>query len=158
MLEHLVSTRRRLTQSWPRVVLATLVVGLSLVVTHNVAAAHTRSAATGVPQSAAMEDALGVRFTRVAVVGDGGLVTVTYVVLDSEKAARFQAATTDPPVLTTEKRSGGTRRVSLMRQGHDLRAGQTYYFVYQNTKGAVRAGEPVSLTKDGLTLRHVPVL
>jgi hypothetical protein len=94
----------------------------------------------------------------VAVVGDGGLITLTYVVLDAEKATRFQAGTTDPPVLRSESRTGGTSRVSLMRQGHNLRAGQTYYLVYQNTKGAVRAGEKVTVTKDGLTLAHVPVL
>ena len=59
-----------------------------------------------VPQSAAMEDALGVRFSRVAVVGDGGLLTVSYVVLDAEKATRFQSDTTHPPVLRSEARDG----------------------------------------------------
>ena len=37
-----------------------------------------------------MEDALGIRISRVAVVGDGGLITMSYVVLDAEKAAKFQ--------------------------------------------------------------------
>ena len=45
-------------------------------------AAH---AAGAFPQSASMEQRLGVRFSRVAVVGDGGLITLSYVVLDSEK-------------------------------------------------------------------------
>jgi hypothetical protein len=45
-----------------------------------------------------------------------------------------------------------------MRQGHNLRAGQTYYLVYQNTQGAIRGGEEVTVTKDDLTLEHVPVL
>ena len=111
-----------------------------------------------VPQSAAMENALGVRFSRVAVVGDGGLVTVSYVVLDAEKATRFQSDTTHPPVLRSEARDGGTRRVSLMKQGHSLRAGQTYYLVYQNTAGALRPDEQVTIEDGSLRLRHVPVL
>ncbi|MCU1500191.1 MAG: hypothetical protein QOE99_1496 [Actinomycetota bacterium] len=135
-----------------------LIALLATLVTHNVMAARASSVSHRVPQSAAMEDAFGVRFSRVAVVGDGGLITLTYVVLDAEKATRFQAGTTDPPLLRSESRLGGTGRVSLMRQGHNLRAGQTYYLVYQNTKGALRAGEKVTLTKDGLTLAHLPVL
>jgi hypothetical protein len=111
-----------------------------------------------VPQSAAMENALGVRFSRIAVVGDGGLVTVSYVVLDAEKATRFQSDTIHPPVLRSEARDGATRRVSLMKQGHSLRAGQTYYLVYQNTAGALRPDEQVTIEDGPLRLRHVPVL
>jgi hypothetical protein len=105
-----------------------------------------------------MEDALGVRFSRVAVVGDGGLLTVSYVVLDAEKATRFQSDSTHPPVLRSEAREGSTRRVSLMKQGHNLRAGQTYYLVYENTAGALRPDEQVTIEDGALRLRHVPVL
>jgi hypothetical protein len=45
-----------------------------------------------------------------------------------------------------------------MRAGHAMRSGQTYYIVYQNTDGAIRAGARVSIAYGGLTLRHVPVL
>lgn len=111
-----------------------------------------------VPQSAEMESALGVRISRVAVVGDGGLITMSYVVLDVDKASRFQADTKHPPVLRSEARDGSTDRVSVMRQGHINRAGATYYFVYQNTRGALRAGEDVTIEYGGLRLEHVPVL
>ena len=110
------------------------------------------------PQNAALEDKLGVRFSRVAVVGDGGLVTVSYVVLDSEKASRFQTDQAHPPVLVSESRSESTKRVSLMRQGHDLRAGQTYYLVYQNTHAALRSGEQATIVEGDVHLVHVPVL
>ena len=116
------------------------------------------SADTTMPQSSEMESSLGIRFSRVAVVGDGGLVTLSYVVLDQEKAYRFQTDVQHPPSLHSEARTGGTRRVSLMRQGHILRAGQTYYLVYENTAEALRSGETMSLTYGGTTLRHVPVL
>ena len=120
---------------------------------------QSRAQASGsMPQSAAMEKALGVRFSRVAVVADGGLVTVSYIVLDPEKASRFQLDGAHPPVLHSEARGLSTSRVSLMKQGHTLRAGQTYYLVYQNTRGALRPHEQVSIDAGALHLRHVPVL
>jgi hypothetical protein len=115
-------------------------------------------AAGAFPQSAAIEQQYGVRFSRIAVVGDGGLITLTYVVLDSEKATRFQSDVGHPPELRSEARDGGTQRVSVMKQGHTLRAGQTYYFVYQNTKGALRHGEKASVHLGDLVLPHAPVL
>ncbi len=111
-----------------------------------------------VPQSAAMEARTGVRFSRVAVVGDGGLLTVFYVVLDPEKATAFQADREHPPVLRSESRAGGTSRASIMRAGHQMRAGQTYYLVYENTDGAIRSGEQTTVSYGGSSLRHVPVL
>ena len=105
-----------------------------------------------------MENQYGIRFSRVAVVGDGGLVTVTYVVLDSEKASRFQSDTAHPPALSSESRHQTTTKVSLMKQGHTLRAGQTYYLVYRNTHGALKPGEKVTIAKDAMKLAHVPVL
>jgi hypothetical protein len=45
-----------------------------------------------------------------------------------------------------------------MKQGHTLRAGQTYYLVYQNTRGALRPDEQVSIDSGAMHLRHVPVL
>jgi hypothetical protein len=44
-----------------------------------------------------------------------------------------------------------------MRQGHNMRAGQTYYFIYQNTGGAVRSGERVTVVVGSHQLQHVPV-
>jgi hypothetical protein len=119
---------------------------------------HADARSTSVPRSADFENLTGVRISRVAVVGDGGLVTVFYVVLDPEKATRFQADRDHPPRLSSEARDGGTERASIMRAGHAMRAGQTYYLVYENTAGALRSGETMSLTYGGTTLRHVPVL
>jgi hypothetical protein len=111
-----------------------------------------------VPSSAALESATGVRFSRVAVVGDNGLVTLFYVVVDPEKATVFQADRDHPPTLRSESRPGGTQRASIMRAGHQMRAGQTYYLVYENTKGAIRSGEHVTISYGGHALRRVPVL
>jgi len=116
-----------------------------------------RSSST-MPRSAELEAVTGVRISRVAVVGDGGLVTVFYVVLDPEKATRFQSDRDHPPKLTSEARDKSTQRTSIMRTGHTMRPGQTYYLVYDNTGGALQSGETMTLTYLGVSLPHVPVL
>ena len=45
-----------------------------------------------------------------------------------------------------------------MKPGHLIRPGQTYYFVYQNTAGALRSGERVTITYLDHELTDVPVL
>jgi hypothetical protein len=150
---------RRLPRRTRRSAVGALVLVAMLAATGFHFAFGTNTAAAAVfPQSAAMEQDLGVRFSRVAVVGDGGLITLTYVVLDSEKASRFQSDVTHPPVLVSESRDSKTQRVSLMKQGHTLRAGQTYYLVYQNTKAALRSGEQATIVEGNVQLPHVPVL
>jgi hypothetical protein len=110
------------------------------------------------PRSAALEQELGVRFSRVVVVGDGGLVQLSFVVMDPDKATQFEASLSKPPAIVSEARPGGTTRVSVMKQGHNLTAGQTYYLVYENTRGAIRPGERVTIRVVDKQLRHVPVL
>jgi hypothetical protein len=146
---------------WVRVaiaVAAVVLVALLGVVAGRLVRGGDDPASRPFPQSTQMETALGVRFSRVAVVGDGGLVTVSYVVLDVDKATRFLGDTKHPPTLRSEARSAFTTRVSMMRQGHINRAGATYYFVYQNTGGALRSGEEMTIESSGLRLEHVPVL
>ena len=145
------------TRKLPRWMVIAVMALLVALIIGNVIQSRAQASPT-VPQNAAMEKALGVRFSRVAVVADGGLITVSYVVLDPEKASRFQLDGAHPPVLHSEARGLSTKRVSLMKQGHTLRAGQTYYLVYQNTKGALQPNEQVSIDAGSLHLRHVPVL
>jgi hypothetical protein len=161
MIGQQISRVRGRVPTWLRLVLVLVIAAGIGLATRGIAQAVGSGSGThhaAMPQSAAMEDKLGIRFSRVAVVGDGGLVTVSYVVLDPEKASRFQADTTHPPVLTSQARHGGTQRVSLMKQGHSLRAGETYYLVYQNTKGALRRGERATIGYADLQLKGVPVL
>ncbi|GAB3589696.1 hypothetical protein GCM10027446_02800 [Angustibacter peucedani] len=143
---------------WAVAVLLVAVVASGGLVVRNVVARAAEPPGGKVPQSAAMEAALGIRVSRVAVVGDGGLVEVSYVALDPEKATKFQYDKDHPPRLSSEVRDGGTSRISVMRQGHNMRAGQTYYFVYQNTGGAIRPDERITFSYGGYRLEHVPVL
>lgn len=147
----------RMTRTILKWVVLTVITLLVAIIISNVAQSQAQ-AGRAVPQNAAMENALGVRFSRVAVVADGGLITVSYVVLDPEKASRFQLDGANPPVLHSEARGLSTSRVSLMKQGHSLRAGQTYYLVYQNTRGALRPNEQASIDAGGYHLPHFPVL
>lgn len=157
----LMAARRHLTgwtvARWTTAVLLLTVVLCAAVLVRNLALVGS-TLPDQVPQNPAMEAALGIRVSQVAVVGDGGLITVSYVALDPEKASKLQYDRDHPPQLLSEARRGGTTRVSLMRQGHNVRAGQTYYLVYQNTAGAIRPNELVTLIYGGFRLEHVPVL
>ena len=113
---------------------------------------------TVVPQSPALEAATGVRFSRAAVVGDGGLVMVEYVVLDVERATAFQEDVDHVPTLYSEARNASTHWVSIMKPGHLIRAGQTYYFVYKDTLGGINSGETITLRYLDHSLSHFPVL
>lgn len=110
------------------------------------------------PISSALEQSAGIRFTRVVVVADGGLLEASYVVLDPDKASRFQSDREHPPAIESEERSERTQRVALMKQGHDMRAGQSYYLVYNNGGGVVRPGETARIVYGGVVLAHVPVI
>lgn len=112
-----------------------------------------------VPRNPAVEAAVGLRVSAAKVVADGGLVQLDYVVLDSEKASRFQADTMHPPKVRDGKhvKNGKLWRAALMKQGHQLRTGQTYYLVFQNPQGTVRPGDTVDIDFGPTTLAAVPV-
>ena len=140
-----------------RLVVAVVVLALAVTAAVIVLTRHPSSAGAPMPSNPAMEQSLGIRVTRVALVGDGGLVQVNYLCLDPAKAAVFQSDTTHPPLLASEDRGTQTSTVALMKKGHAMTAGQTYYFVYRNS-GAVEQDEFASLSYKGMTLAHIPVL
>lgn len=156
---------RKASRIWIPLLVAAVVIALSVTIVRNLTHSDAVSTTPGsvdvsatMPESAAIEDQLGIRFSRVAVVGDGGLVVVSYVVLDSEKAALFQADAEHPPVLRSESRDGTASRVALMKQGHTLRPGQQYYLVYQDPANLIRPGEQIDIDSGEQTLAHVPVV
>jgi hypothetical protein len=110
-----------------------------------------------VPHDGQLESATGVRFTQAAVVADGGLVELRYVVLDAQKASAFQNDTAHPPTLRNEHSGKVASRAALMKQGHELRPGQTYYLLYLNAQGAIKRGDKISIDAGQRHLQHVPV-
>ncbi|SBT40050.1 hypothetical protein [Micromonospora auratinigra] len=110
-----------------------------------------------VPHDGQLEAATGIRFTQAAVVGDGGLVELRYVVLDTQKASAFQNDTKHPPRLRNERSGKLAWRAALMKQGHELRPGQSYYLLYLNNDSAIRRGDKIEITSGQRHLAHVPV-
>jgi hypothetical protein len=139
---------------------ALLAVPLALVGVVGTATRHAR-ASNGytLPQSSGLEQATGVRIKALKVVGDHGIVQLDYDVIDPEKATRFQSDTQHPPRIkdTQHQPDGLIWRAAVMKQGHSMRAGQTYYVLYQNSGGAVQAGDVVTITYGPITVPHVPV-
>lgn len=110
-----------------------------------------------VPHDGQMENELGVRFTQAALVADGGLVELRYVVLDAQKGSAFQNDTKHPPLLKNERTGKTAWRTALMKQGHELRAGQSYYILYLNNGNAIRRGEDIEIQAGKHRLAHVKV-
>lgn len=142
-----------------RLILLGLVVALLAAITWRTTGMTERKQSAVVPQSSAMEAKLGVRFTHVAVVAGGGIIEVRYVVLDAAKASTFQSDTAHPPKLRDEQDGGVASQTEQMRQGHELRPGQTYYLMYSDPRGAIRPGDTVTIEDtSGLRLSGVPVI
>lgn len=116
------------------------------------------AAGARMPVAPTVEAALGVRFSQVVLLGSAGLVEVQYTVLDPEKASTFQSDTKHPPVLYSERdRSTPVYRSELMRQGHNLRAGQTYFILYSNNHGVIRSGDTIEIDTKAGAITGVPV-
>jgi hypothetical protein len=110
-----------------------------------------------VPHDGQLESTTGVRFTQAAVVADGGLIELRYVVLDTQKASAFQNDTKHPPQLRNERSGKLAWRAALMKQGHELRPGQSYYLLYFNAQGAIKRGDKIAIDAGQRHLQHVPV-
>lgn len=147
------STRRRTTLVAAGVALA----GLGALTAAGMVQAIGHTPRPKVPSSGEVETKAGIRVTRLSVAADGGLLDLRYVVLNPNLAQAWTGDTNHPPVLGNER--SGTRfdRVAAMRDGHDLRPGQTYYLVYLNQGGEVHPGDHVDVTVAGVTLKGVPV-
>ena len=110
------------------------------------------------PENLDIESQLGIRFSHVAILGGGGLVELTYTVLDPEKATTFQSDTLHPPTLFRAGSAEESVHVSaLMKQGHNLRPGQTYFILYENPKGLLHTGDSVDIHSKAGVLAGFPV-
>lgn len=110
-----------------------------------------------IPHDGQLEAAYGIRFTQAAMVADGGLIELRYVVLNAEKASAFQNDTKHPPQLRNERSGKTAWRAALMKQGHELRPGQSYYLLYLNSGNAIKRGDKIEIRAGQHRLAHVPV-
>jgi hypothetical protein len=110
-----------------------------------------------VPQDSEVEGKSGIRIVRVSLAGDGGLLDVRYIVLNPSLATEWTGDTNRPPVIDNLRTHESFDRVAAMREGHDLRPGQTYYLIYLNKGGDVKRGDKIDITIAGTVLKGVPV-
>ncbi|GAB3058795.1 hypothetical protein GCM10027053_20960 [Intrasporangium mesophilum] len=99
----------------------------------------------------------GVRITRVAMTGAGGLVDLRFQVVDPTRAQALHDADT-PPALIDEA-SGLVVRSLLMDHAHSgpFRQGATYYYVFNNPGNWVDRGHRVTVLLGDAQVEHVIV-
>ena len=87
----------------------------------------------------------GVRITRVAVTGGGGLLDLRFQVLDPNRANSLHDAAT--PTARIDEDSGLVVRDVLMNHAHTGKytSGETYYLVFENPGNWIRRGTKVTV-------------
>ncbi|HET6989015.1 MAG TPA: hypothetical protein VFI00_20485 [Kribbella sp.] len=99
----------------------------------------------------------GVRITRVAVTGGGGLLDLRFQVLDPNRANSLHDAATPPAVIDED--TGLVVRDLLMSHAHTGKytAGETYYLVFENPGNWIRRGAKVTVLLGQAEVAHVVV-
>jgi len=103
---------------------------------------------------AAFEERTGIRVTRVAVTGRGGLLDLRYIVIDAQKAQVVHES------LFLVDENGG-EIIATLFMGHvhkgDPRAGYTYPVLFVIEQGQIQQGGRVSVVAGDSKLEHVTV-
>ncbi|SCG77071.1 hypothetical protein [Micromonospora inositola] len=99
----------------------------------------------------------GVRITRVAVTGGGGLVDLRFTVVDPELANTLHDDGTPPAVV--DEQSGLVVHELLMNHSHTgaYKTGITYYLVFENPGNWIHRGGRVSVLLGNAQVEHVAV-
>jgi hypothetical protein len=109
------------------------------------------------PISRVVEASSGIRVLSAHVVGSGGIVELTYQVLDPTKAGIVEGDVAKTPLLTDNGSGATLQNTAAMRHGHAMRPAGTYFLLYYNQNGVVRSGDKIDVTIAGQTLKDVPV-
>ena len=106
--------------------------------------------------AAAIEAQWGIRVTHIAVLADGGLIDFRFQVIDPDKAGPLFSLDKRPAMIVE---STGQRVDSLYHpnMAHDVQAGESVYFIYNDTQGALKPGTAVSVLLGDLRLEHIVV-
>ena len=103
---------------------------------------------------AAIAEKWGIKITHIAVLADGGLIDFRFQVLDPDKsAALFDLPTR--PLLYVEKTGQLVDSLYHPPHGHNIIAGQSQYFIYNNAHGAIQRGSLVAVVLGDLRLEHI---
>jgi hypothetical protein len=106
---------------------------------------------------ASLEEKSGVRVVRVAVTAAGGLVELTYQVVDADRAASVHDPSA-PPAIVDEKTGRKVNRPFMGHMPHGpVRAGATYYVVFENYNHVIQRDRPVAVELGGGRLEGIAV-
>jgi hypothetical protein len=99
----------------------------------------------------------GVRITRVAVSGEGGLVDLRFQVVNADLAGALHDPATPPAVV--DEASGLVLKNLLMDHAHTrpFQPGVTYYLVFENPGNWVHSGSEVTVLLGDAQVEHVVV-
>ena len=153
----------RLLATLTGVLLTLLVVGVVAWLPHRSSGAEAAGSAVPVAWQrpvvgqAGLAERSGVKLTRVAVTGGGGLVDLRFQVVDPDKAVALHGRAV-PPALVDE-RTGLVVNELLMNHSHhgSYKAGVTYYLVFNNPGNWVRRGAMVTVLLGDAEVQHVTV-
>ena len=136
----------------PTVLLAAILVLVTagLVLGFRVTQGDPSPAAT--PANPTVEQQWGVRFLRMGVTADGGMVDVRYVVLDADRAIKVASSPGNTPLLTDESSGRVLFAVAMQPHVHDVAVGGTYYLLYRDTGGLVTPGGRVTVSLGGQSI------
>jgi hypothetical protein len=99
----------------------------------------------------------GVRISRVAVTGDGGLVDLRFQVVNPERASALHDQNTPPAVV--DEQTGLVVHELFMDHSHKgpYKTGVTYYLVFNNPGNWVHHGSRVTVLLGNAEVEHVLV-
>ena len=109
------------------------------------------------PESRQMEATTGIRILSAHVAGSGGIIDVRYQVLDAAKANIVEGDPNNTPALVNKASGDSLQNTAAMRKGHERREAGTYFLLYYDHSGLVKAGDVIDITLGGQTLTDVPV-
>ncbi|MCB9423085.1 MAG: hypothetical protein H6667_25015 [Ardenticatenaceae bacterium] len=106
---------------------------------------------------AAIEDQYGIHITMLAMTAGGGVIDFRFQIVDPEKANNYMHGPyEDLPALVVEH--NGTRIDPRPHTHHvNYEFGRTYYALYRNPGGVVKAGTRVTIILGNLQLKHIVV-
>jgi hypothetical protein len=155
--------RPRLLGYLTGVALVAGVAGVVLGLPH--ATSGEQPAAANVPASwqrpvvskAGLAERSGVKLTRVAMTGAGGLVDLRYQVLDPDRANTLHDKAT-PPALVDEQTGLVVNQLFMGHSHHgSYKTGVTYYLVFENPGNWVHRGSEVTVLLGNAQVEHVKV-
>jgi hypothetical protein len=147
----------RLSQWLPYLAAAAVLAGLSLL-TYFLASAPapvTSLSKVDAAQVTALQNTWGIDITNVGMIANGGLVDMRFQVVDPDKALGILDDDNYPVLIDEATGTPLFRPTSHGGHSGNFAAGRTYFFLYQNVNGLVKAGSRITIRFGDVTLEHV---